>query len=925
MRQISLIYSSKEELLCFLNKHKLSEQQGIVQLFSGISPHRTTAIQSLLKTQLSDFTLIGLSTAGKIQNGNYLTQKLVIHFFIFETEVKTIPFYYSKSTTNSIETLLDHQSASPRFLICFGNSLSDDSEKLIHEIKIMFPNCKISGGLAATNVAFNGSFVLLENSIYRSGLVGIALYGEKLHSVVKSQILSNPIGKSFTVTESFQNILYSVDHQPILDIYRRYLGDKILDGFPNTVMEFPFLVKRGKQQFLRAPLGLCKDRRGVIFAGNLELGDSLYFSFADLTEFERKTNKCIQPYKGVSLLYYCSDKMKFIDEQADSETQKNDYTCFLTGEFFKENSCFALHNLSTTLLLLSESDDHQIVQSSKPIDTTVTPSTLQTLSFLAKTAYSELSETMKFLEQQQYAVNFGSIVSMTDSKGVITYVNKNFEEISGYKSNQLVGQTHRLVKNPAMSAKVYKSLWETITKKKPWQGLMLNKRKDGSSYYVKTVVVPLLDDQQEITHYLSIRQDITDIIKARQTIKIHTTDLLTGLHNRTKLTADLKKRQLPALAMFDVRNFKLLNDVWGIEHGDEIIKVLAQYLLKYSESMKLVPYRLNGATFALMPAVNLSIDNFIFRCEKLKESLEAQMIKVNSHEFDVNFNIGIGISATHALALAEVALIDSKKSFATTPIIKTDSDLTCNKTYLCIEEVRKALEENRLTAVFQKIALVKDNFQHNKKFEALVRISKENGVLISPGEFLEQIKKTRLYSYLTRTIVTISFSAVKSHNINVSINLSIQDILDEDTKKFIFNKLYEHGGENIIFEITESEAIQDYSNVSEFINKVRGFGAKIAIDDFGSGYSNFAYLVDLNPDYIKIDGSIVKGVVENENSRLVTKSIIEMAHSLNIKVIAEFVSNDAIYNCLVNLEVDMVQGFHIGKPLPLEQLDFKNI
>ena len=152
------------------------------------------------------------------------------------------------------------------------------------------------------------------------------------------------------------------------------------------------------------------------------------------------------------------------------------------------------------------------------------------------------------------------------------------------------------------------------------------------------------------------------------------------------------------------------------------------------------------------------------------------------------------------------------------------------------------------------------------------------------------------------------------------MNLSIQDILDHETKNFIFEKLHQYGGANIIFEITETEAIQDFNSVNEFIKQVRRFGAKIAIDDFGSGYSNFAYLVEIKPDYIKIDGSIIKTIVKNENSRLVTKSIIDMARSLNIKTIAEFVSDQAILDCLTELNVDMVQGFYIGKPTPIEQL-----
>lgn len=925
MRHLSLVYSSIEHLLDFLVQENLSEQKGIIQLYSGLSPDKVVDVQKLLCAHLVQFHLIGTSSAGQIFNGFCLSDKLVIQFIIFETNINAIPFHTELTECEHDEEILKIKDVQPKIIICFANALIQNSENIINKIHQKFPTCHIAGGNAADNIAFRSTYTLLESNLHLSGLVGIALYGEALNVNILNFAGWHPIGPKFLVTDVKDNILYGLDNKPALEVYQKYLGSHVLEDFPRTVMEFPLLVKRETQRFLRAPLGIAPDGAGVILAGNLQTGDLVYFSFADLQGLQSEVRELAKHKNIIPIIYSCAARKTFMQNQIEHEISNlgfnnNASGCFLYGEFATNQHRVSLHNLTTTLLVLAESAEASDIQFISSEGKQNLPNSLQTLAFLAKTTGAALNEAIVFLEQQQYALNYGSIVSMTDPEGNITYVNKNFEDISGYKSHELIGQNHRIIKNPLMPKRVYESLWRTITQKRPWQGLMLNRRKDGTPYYVKTIVVPLLNDTQEISSFLSIRQDITDIVKARKTIKTHTTDALTGLPNRAKLASILKNKQKTTLSMIDVRNFKLLNDVWGMDRGDQIIKALANSFIEYCPPLQLTPYRITGATFAVTGNTNTSIDTFMTQCEKLKLQLEEKNFTIEEHVFDINLSVGIGISKTHSLALAESALSDAKLTFSSALVVKTDEDLVSQKVYSCIEEVRHALSEKRLTAVFQPLTYVNDSHIRIKKYEALVRIDRGNGELLSPGEFLQHIKKTRLYGALTREIIDLSFNIAENINCIISVNLSIQDILDNQTKKFIFDTLAKFGGKKIIFEITESEAIQDFASISDFIKEVRQEGAKIAIDDFGSGYSNFAYLVEIKPDYIKIDGSIIKNVVKDYNSLLVAKGIIDMARSLNIETIAEFVSEQNILDCLTQLNVDIVQGFHIGKPVSLDQL-----
>lgn len=922
MKHLSVLLTTLDKLREFLTQHHLTRCKGIIQLFSGASLELTKLVQQELKRALPDFVLIGVSTAGEIHHGNCYEQQVMISLLIFEKDTYATPFSLPLTASPSGASMLPALfTTAPKAIIFFSNALEISPESLLKTLQQEIPDCIFAGGNAADNTQFVGTYTLLETEVYRKGLVGVALFGADLQAQQHTFTGWQAIGQTFTITEAENNLLYSLDNQPVLEVYRKYLGQHVVSGLPNSVMEFPFMLRQADKTILRSAIGITADGTGIILAGDVKTGDSVTFSFADPQSLMQQVNSLSQLEQTAVFLYSCAARKTYLGQQIDTEIRKLGARNlaaggFFYGEYASSEQQFNLLNLSTTLLCLNE-EASAIGLNYEPCHATPTPpASLHTLAHLATTTGKELNETLTFLQQHQYAVNHSSIVSITDAEGVIVYVNKKFEDISGYSASELIGNTHRLIKHPAMPDKVYQSLWQTIKKNRSWQGLILNRKKDGSHYYVKTVIVPILNEQQEISRFLSIRNDVTDIIKARQTIKGQNTDALTGLPNRTKLNADVKNYPVTFLAVFDMRNFKLLNDFWGIEQGDNAIKQLGKLFAGHSAKLKLQTYKLHGASFAISPASSLTLEDFSARCEQLKQQIESAVLDVHGHTFDINLSLGIGVSNSRAIALAESALSDAKAHYSSALVIKTEQELSSNKAYECIEEVRNAINEGRLIALFQRLAPINKVAQQQNKFEALVRIDKGNGEFISPGAFLCHIKKTRLYGALTREILSIALTTARDFSCIISVNLSIQDILDTQTKEFIFQQLHQHSGNSIIFEITESEAITEFSSVAEFIKTVRSYGAQIAIDDFGSGYSNFAYLVDIKPEYIKIDGAIIKGVVENNNSRLVTKSIIDMAKSLDIKTIAEFVSNIDIYQCLQQLGVDMVQGYYISEPIP---------
>jgi len=199
----------------------------------------------------------------------------------------------------------------------------------------------------------------------------------------------------------------------------------------------------------------------------------------------------------------------------------------------------------------------------------------------------------------------------------------------------------------------------------------------------------------------------------------------------------------------------------------------------------------------------------------------------------------------------------------------------------------------------------------------LVRLVTEDGQLLTPLYFLDTAKKGRYYSKITKIVLENSFAALyKISEAAISINLSVHDIERDEITHYIENLLVQHEDEahRIIFELLESEDIKDFALIKQFIQKVKAKGVKIAIDDFGTGYSNFERLLSYEPDILKIDGSLIKNIHNNQINQHIVETVMLFAKKQNLSTVAEFVENETIYEIVRDMGIDYSQGFYFGKP-----------
>ena len=537
--------------------------------------------------------------------------------------------------------------------------------------------------------------------------------------------------------------------------------------------------------------------------------------------------------------------------------------------------------------------------------------------------YKNLQKEKHFLTQYTDAIEKSNIVSRTDSKGNITYVNDKFCEVTMYSKDEILGKSYSLLLGEN-SPEILKDLNTIKDNKKEWQGILKSNKKNGEFYYVNIIIKPVLDENNEIIEYIAIRHEITDLInKSNELEETLREDFLTKQGNRFKLIEDIKKSEKPFLALVDINQFSEINDFYGHAIGDEILKILAKIIRNLLNESYYV-YRVYSDEFAILSDNKLE-NEFIEKIKFICDEVSSYPIKIRNKEIYIELSQSISFEEKENLIkTADIIKKYSKKNKHTYIYDKNlDIEKNYEKNIIWAIKLKKALENNRIVPYYQAIYNVHTN--KIEKYEALMRLIDEEGTAISPFYFLDIAKKSKQYLQLTKQIIKKSFDYFKDKDFEFSINLTLEDLKNKNTLSYIVEMLKDYNiASRVVFEIVESEGIEDFVQVNNFLDKVRKLGCKVAIDDFGSGYSNFEYLIKLNADYIKIDGSLIKDILVNKSNQEIVITIIDFAKRLGFKTIAEFVSNKEIFEKVKELGIDYVQGYYIGEPKSYIDIELTN-
>ena len=407
-------------------------------------------------------------------------------------------------------------------------------------------------------------------------------------------------------------------------------------------------------------------------------------------------------------------------------------------------------------------------------------------------------------------------------------------------------------------------------------------------------------------------------------------DSLTGLRNRFQLIDDLKQNLYTLMAVVDIDRLKFVNNLYGSSIGDIVIGQFSNYLETKTINHNLSLYRISGDEFAIcgdensfeifqnfIEELTLCIDNLVLYIESIGDEIIVSGTIGVTYEFHELASFGMTFDNELLLTQATLALDDAKSSKKLISFYDDSMNtLQDMQNMLSVkQQIKHAIEEENVVTVYQPIVNKDGKVIKHETLMRLREYKDGNEKLISPFFFLDISILTKQYSSLSYIIIKKALQHLINSNDTLSINLAYSDFQDKKIVNFLRDTIKEYPIANqLIFEILESEDIKDYSLLEKFIIEFRGYGVKIAIDDFGSGYSSYENIINIKPDYIKIDGSLVKKINEDKNSYIIVKSIVSFAKELGVKTIAEFVHSKEVFDIVKELGVDEFQGYYFYEP-----------
>lgn len=432
-------------------------------------------------------------------------------------------------------------------------------------------------------------------------------------------------------------------------------------------------------------------------------------------------------------------------------------------------------------------------------------------------------------------------------------------------------------------------------------------------FYFKVTKSPIYSKDGLLIGVLGNGRDITQSVAMQKKIEtLSHIDTLTSLPNRDKMHLDIEKNHPKVCIVFNIDKFREINDFFGSDMGDSILKQVASWLNGVHKT-----YRIAGDEFAMLFYDELNKEQVSAFVDDVLKRFSFATFFIQNEQIPVRLNIGVAIDSDKLAIQADIALHESKEKRLKYAFYEKVANIEeLYRTNLMIAaNVHSAIFENRLVCHYQPIL----DYATGRvvKYESLVRLLCTDSTVMSPMTFLHIAKKTKLYSHITQMVIEQSCKEFKDKKEEFSINISIDDILDPLTTEHIIKTITNtNTASRVVFEILESDGIQNYDTVEGFIKQVKALGAKIAIDDFGSGYSNFEHILRLDIDYIKIDGTLIKDILTKPYSQIIVGTIVDFAKKIKAKTIAEFVSSKEIFDLLKEMGVDFAQGYHIGKPKP---------
>jgi diguanylate cyclase (GGDEF)-like protein/PAS domain S-box-containing protein len=546
-------------------------------------------------------------------------------------------------------------------------------------------------------------------------------------------------------------------------------------------------------------------------------------------------------------------------------------------------------------------------------------------------------------EQQRLAATVFEAASegivILDADYMLLSVNEAFSQVTGYRKEEVLGRSVATLISSRETRRHYHLIRQDLEQHGSWRGELVETRKNGELYPQWLQLNVVRDARGQVSHIVGFFSDLSSRRQTEERLRyLSHYDELTGLANRTLFRERLHEageasrqhgRGL-ALLHIDLDRFKLLNDSLGHEVADQLLRQMARRLTQAASEANTIA-RLSGDEFAILLDDYGSLSALARTASRLLGKLRTPM-DVGGHELVVSASIGISLLPDNAreisalISQANMAMQHAKHLGGNTFQFYTDNLQACTLERLQLEnQLRKGIQEGQLEVFYQpKLCLADDSLN---AAEALVRWRHPELGLVPPGDFIPLAEETGLIAPLGEFVLRQACRQAREWQaqglveLRVSVNLSVHQLRQGNLVSLVRQVLDETDlpAHMLELELTESHLLDNVENVIATFQQLRDLGVKLAIDDFGTGYSSLSYLKRFPVDYVKIDQTFIRDLSVGGEDAAITRAIIAMAHSLDLKVVAEGVETQAQMDFLKAQRCDELQGFLISQPLPAEQ------
>jgi diguanylate cyclase (GGDEF)-like protein len=388
-------------------------------------------------------------------------------------------------------------------------------------------------------------------------------------------------------------------------------------------------------------------------------------------------------------------------------------------------------------------------------------------------------------------------------------------------------------------------------------------------------------------------------------------------YNCANFKALLRKNEKLMLILLDIDNFSNINDSYGVDFGDEIFTYVHHALQEF-KCKDIDVYKLESDEFALVNKNNFDINHAINIAKTITSFFNETEVDIDEDiscklSFSIGIALGRGITVLNNARLAIKDLRQHSRGTYKVYDMKSSYVRNVQDNVYWVNTIKDSVANDDIVAFYQPIVDNKTNEVY--KYECLTRILND-GEYVSPYLFMDAANETRMLSFITKSIIKQACKTFSKNSFEFSINITNDDLHLGYLEEYLLRitKMNNIEPSRVVLELLEDISSLQAGSVIAQLNSLKRKGFKLSIDDFGSESSNFSRLLELKPDYLKIDGSFVKNIITDKRSQIITEGIVDIAHKMGIKIIAEYIHSKEVQDKIVELGVDFSQGFFHGEP-----------